>query len=399
MKTKNIETVEVLVAGGGPAGIVAGVALAAAGIDVVVLEAGTQPATDLRASTLHPPTLDYLAELGLAQELYPIGLRSPLYRYFNRQTGSCIEFDLGEIADVSEHPYRLQCEQWKLTDAGSRRIAARMRFSSRVTGAEEGDDGVYVQADTPDGPKTYHARYVIACDGASSVLRKSLGVEFDGFTYEEKFLCLSTLAPIEERLPEVCNVNYMSDPKEWLVLLRAPSAWRVLVPAPLTTPDSELVSEVKKNEVFARLLKTDEDIETLHRTIYRVHQRVAQSYRVGRIILAGDAAHLNNPLGGFGMNSAIHDVRNLVDKLTRILKRGGSEDLLDLYERQRRTVMAEFIQTQTIRNKRAMEMSAEENSGNFEADLLATSIDPVRRREYLLRQSMYTSVGREQEIV
>jgi len=109
MKTKNIETVEVLVAGGGPAGIVAGVALAAAGIDVVVLEAGTQPATDLRASTLHPPTLDYLAELGLAQELYPIGLRSPLYRYFNRQTGSCIEFDLGEIADVSEHPYRLQC--------------------------------------------------------------------------------------------------------------------------------------------------------------------------------------------------------------------------------------------------------------------------------------------------
>jgi 3-(3-hydroxy-phenyl)propionate hydroxylase len=399
MNTDHIKTVDVLVVGGGPAGIVAGVALDQAGIDVLVLEAGAAPASDLRASTLHPPTLDYLATLGLAQELYPIGLKSPLYRSFNRQTGSCIEFDLGEIADVSAHPYRLQCEQWKLTAAGVARLAGRMRFSHKVVSATQDDDGVLVEATGPDGPSTYRARYVIACDGANSVIRKALGVEFDGFTYEEKFLCLSTLAPIEQRLPEVCNVNYMSDPTEWLVLLRAPSAWRVLVPAPLSVPDAELLAEPKKNEVFKRLLRTDEPVETLHRTIYRVHQRVAKNYRVGRIILTGDAAHLNNPLGGFGMNSAIHDVRNLVDKLTRIMQGGQSEALLDLYERQRRTVMSEFIQTQSMRNKRAMEMSAEETTLNHEAELAATAADPVRRRDYLLRQSMYLSVAREREIV
>lgn len=394
-----LKPLDVLVCGGGPAGIVAGVALAAAGLDVVVLEAAAAHASDLRASTLHPPTLDYLAELGLAQDLFPIGLKSPENRYFNRRTGSCISFDLGELADFSEHPFRLQCEQWKLTTLGSRRIADRLRLSCRVTGAQQTEDGVVVQAETPDGACEYKARYVVACDGAGSVLRKTLGIGFDGFTYEEKFLCLSTLAPMHDRLPDICNVNYMADPTEWLVLLRAPSAWRVLVPAAEHIPDAELLSDRKKNEVFARLLKTDEIIETLHRTIYRVHQRVAKTYRAGRIILAGDAAHLNNPIGGFGMNSALHDIRNLCDKLVRIVKGGEPADpLLDLYERQRKTVMEEFIQAQSMRNKRAMEMSAEANAEDAEEELRRASEDPVLRRKFLMRQSMYNAVQREAEI-
>jgi 3-(3-hydroxy-phenyl)propionate hydroxylase len=391
--------IDVLVAGGGPAGIVAGVALAAAGLDVIVLEAGAACASDLRASTLHPPTLDYLAELGIAQELFPIGLKSPENRYFNRRTGACISFNFGELADISAHPFRLQCEQWKLTDVGARRIGDRLRFSRRVTGARQTDDGVVVQAETPDGVRDYEARYVIACDGAGSVLRKALGIGFEGFTYEEKFLCLSTLTAMEDRLPDICNVNYMADPTEWLVLLRAPSAWRVLVPAPEHVPDAELLSDSKKDEVFARLLKSDEKIETLHRTIYRVHQRVAKSYRVGRVILAGDAAHLNNPIGGFGMNSALHDVRNLCDKLARIIKGGEPADaMLDLYERQRRTVMQEFIQAQSMRNKRAMEMSPEQNTEDTEDELRRAAADPVLRRQFLMRQSMYSAVKREAEI-
>jgi 3-(3-hydroxy-phenyl)propionate hydroxylase len=191
----------------------------------------------------------------------------------------------------------------------------------------------------------------------------------------------------------------MADPTEWLVLLRAPSAWRVLVPAPEHVPDAELLSDSKKDEVFARLLKSDEKIETLHRTIYRVHQRVAKSYRVGRVILAGDAAHLNNPIGGFGMNSALHDVRNLCDKLARIIKGGEPADaMLDLYERQRRTVMQEFIQAQSMRNKRAMEMSPEQNTEDTEDELRRAAADPVLRRQFLMRQSMYSAVKREAEI-
>lgn len=390
---------DVVVVGGGPAGIVAGVALAQRGIDALVLEAAPELATDLRASTLHAPTLDYLAAIGLAQDLYPLGLKSPEYRYFNRARGTSIGFDMSELADVSAHPYRLQCEQWKLTGAGAHRLGARLRLGRRVVAAANDGSCVSVTAETDTGPETYRARYAIACDGANSVLRRALDIGFDGFTYEEKFLCLSTTAPVEDHLPGICNVNYMADPAEWLVLLRAPTAWRVLVPAASTADDATLLSDARKDQVFAGLLRSGTRVETRHRTIYRVHQRVARRYRAGRIILAGDAAHLNNPLGGFGMNAALHDIRNLVGKLADILCDGADPDArLDLYERQRRTVMQEFIQAQSMRNKRAMEMSPEDSLDSQESELRQAAADPVRRREYLLRQSMYRSVEREQEI-
>jgi 3-(3-hydroxy-phenyl)propionate hydroxylase len=303
---------------------------------------------------------------------------------------------------MTEHPYRLQCEQWKLTTLGCRMLrdlpAAELRFSRRVLSYQQDGDGVTVQVEAPQAIETIRGRYLIACDGANSIIRKWMGVAFDGFTYEEKFLCLSTVAPVEQTLGDICNVNYMADPEEWLVLLRAPTAWRVLVPATEAEPDAELLSDRRKDAVFARLLRTGESIETTHRTIYRMHQRVARRYREGRVVLVGDAAHLNNPLGGFGMNAALHDVRNLCGQLLAILQDDGDDALLDRYERQRRTVMQEFIQAQSIRNKQAMEMSADGKFAAAEQELQAIAADPVRRREYLLRQSMYTSVAREKEI-
>ena len=390
----------VIVAGAGPAGVVASLHLAQQGVAVVVLEGAATVAQDLRASTLHPPTLDYLRTLGLSDTLHAHGLRSPEYRYINRQSGAQISFDLSEIADVAAHPYRLQCEQWKLTMLGIERLralpCATLRFSTRVLGYTHNAAGVQVQVEGPDGPETIEGQYLLACDGAGSVIRKATGVEFDGFTWEEKFLTLSTLEPMERHLP-VCHVNYMADPKEWLVLLRAPTAWRVLVPARAEDADEDLLSDARKDAVFAGLLGPGAGIETTHRTIYRVHQRVARRYRFGRVLLVGDAAHLNNPLGGFGMNAALHDVRNLCGQILAI-RDGAPEDRLNLYERQRRTVMQEFIQAQSIRNKRTLEMSSEDAVASGERELAETAADPVRRREYLLRQSMIRAVEREHEV-
>ena len=393
---------DVIIAGAGPAGVVAALHLAQAGVRVLLLEAGPTVATDLRASTFHPPTLEYLRTLGLADDLHASGIRSPVYGYINRRTGEQIRFDMSELADITDYPYRLQCEQWKLTQLGCERLAtlpnAEIRFARRVLAYDQTADSVSVHLETPTEIEHAAARYLIGCDGANSIVRKWMGVAFDGFTYEEKFLCLSTQQPVERGLGDICNVNYMADPEEWLVLLRAPTAWRVLVPAAEATPDDELLSDARKDQVFARLLGTDENITTLHRTIYRVHQRVARTYRDRRVILAGDAAHLNNPLGGFGMNAALHDVRNLCGKLVTILHDNGDETLLDQYERQRRTVMQEFIQAQSIRNKQAIEMSATEQMDAHEQNLRAIAADPARRRDYLLRQSMYSAVAREQEI-
>jgi len=131
--------------------------------------------------------------------------------------------------------------------------------------------------------------------------------------------------------------------------------------------------------------------EIAHRTLYSVHQRVAGAYRKGRAFLAGDAAHLNNPLGGFGMNSGIHDAWNLVDKLKRIiLDKEPAEPLLGLYDRQRRTIMNEFVQTQTIANLDDMA-----DGDARQAKLAKVHADPERRRGFLLRQSMYESRTRE----
>jgi 3-(3-hydroxy-phenyl)propionate hydroxylase len=398
----NERLIDVIIAGAGPAGVVAALHLAQSGISVLLLESGATVAQDLRASTLHPPTLDYLRDLGLSDQLHAQGLRSPEYAYFNRRTGAQIRFDMSELADITDHPYRLQCEQWKLTNIGCQMLAdlphAELRFSRRVLSYEQDADGVTVHIEAPMAIEHVRGKFLIGCDGANSIVRKWMGVEFDGFTYEEKFLCLSTQMPVERGLGDICNVNYMADPEEWLVLLRAPTAWRVLVPASATATDAELLSDKRKDQVFARLLGTDEQIETSHRTIYRMHQRVARRYVDGRVVLVGDAAHLNNPLGGFGMNAALHDVRNLVGKLIPILRGEGDASLLDLYERQRRTVMQEFIQAQSIRNKQAMEMTADGQMEANERLLQSIVADPAKRRDYLLRQSMYTAVAREQEI-
>jgi 3-(3-hydroxy-phenyl)propionate hydroxylase len=393
---------EVVVAGAGPVGTVAALILARAGIKVLLLESGAACATDLRASTFHPPTLEIMKALGLSDALHAQGLVAPVYRYHNRRTGAVIGFDLSELADITDYPYRLQCEQWKLTNLATGRLlehpGAELKFSRRVTGFAQDDDGVTIHIETPTDTETVRAGYLLGCDGSNSIIRKGLAVEFEGFTYGEKFLCLSTAMPVEAYLDNICYVNYMADPEEWLVLLRAPTAWRVLVPAAEAEPDGVLLADPKKDRVFAGLLGSDMPVETLHRTIYRVHQRVARQYRFGRVILAGDAAHLNNPLGGMGMNAGIHDVWNLCPKLVEILRNGADDGLIDLYDRQRRTVMGEFIQAQTIRNKRAMEMAADEATSRAEAELAETARDPALRREYLLRQSMYRSLEREAEI-
>jgi 3-(3-hydroxy-phenyl)propionate hydroxylase len=180
------------------------------------------------------------------------------------------------------------------------------------------------------------------------------------------------------------------------VLLRVPGLWRILLPQADDASSADVLSDERKDKVFRDLLGPDApEIKTEHRTVYRVHQRVAKSFREGRVLLAGDAAHLNNPLGGFGMNSGIHDAWSLSQKLEAILLHGADADeLLDRYDRQRRTVTNSFVQTQTIANKKAMS----ENFADREAHLEMLAGDEEARRDYLLTQSMFNSLAHEASI-
>ena len=387
---------DVAIAGAGPVGTVAAYALAKAGLRVVVLEAAAGCAEDLRASTFHPSSLEMLDELGVLDELLPQGLVAPVYQYRIRQTDEVLGFDLTEIGDVTRFPFRLQAEQWKLARLLVAKLEAMpnadVRFSNRVVHFAQDDGGVTVAVETQIAIERLRARYLIACDGANSIVRKWLGVQFEGFTYPEKFLCLSTDWPLEEHFEDLAPVNYVADPDEWRVLLRVPTLWRVLVPASETISDDELRSDAVKDAVFDRLIGRGPEVSTAHRTIYRVHQRVATRYDHGRVLLIGDAAHLNNPLGGLGMNSGIHDAMNLTEKLRAILLEGGDAgELLPRFDRQRRTVMHGFVQAQTIRNKAMMESSTSKE--DYYDEMRAHCHDPDKRRAYLLRQSMFTSLA------
>lgn len=386
---------EVLIAGGGPVGSVAAYILAQAGIDVILFEAHPTGVQDLRASTIHPPTLEMLDEIGVAQTLIEQGLKAPVYQYRNRATGAVIAFDMSELADMTRFPFRLQCEQFKLAHAMSVKLAetphGRVMFGSRLTSFEQDEMGVTAHVETPTAMERYRAKYLIGCDGANSIVRKWLGIEFDGFTYPEKFLTLSTQFPIESVITDLAHVNYIADPDEWVVLLRVSDFWRVLVPASEEETDEYLLSDEKKDIIFQNLVGKV-GIETQHRTIYRVHQRVAKTYRDRRIFLAGDAAHLNNPLGGLGLNSGVHDVHNLCQKLIKVLKGHGPETILDDYESERRAVMLGFVQAQTIKNKKDMESRDVASQELRDEEMQAIANDPVRRRDFLLTQAMFKSV-------
>jgi len=397
-----MKSAKVIIIGAGPVGTFAAYCLAEYGIETLVLESESTCETDMRASTFHPSTLKYLDNLNLADELIEKGLKAPIFQYRIRSTDEVLEFNLQELDDVLDFPFRLQCEQYKfarmLAGKLDRHRHSSVLFNRKLINFSEGNNKVTLDVDHHGTSEQYQCDYLIGADGANSIVRRNLGIEFSGFTYEEKFFTLSTQKPLENYFSNLSYVNYVSDPEEWFVLLKAPSAWRILVPVPQILDDKAIKSNDYVSDIFTRVLNSCDPIETIHRTIYRVHQRVVNKMRYGRIMLAGDSAHLNNPLGGFGMNGGLHDAWNLAEKLDGIINHKKDEDLLNLYDRQRRTVMNDFIQKQTIRNKKMIEETGDANYSSEWMRMRNLHENENERRDYMLRQSMTQSLINEAAI-
>ena len=396
MKNKNV-----IIAGAGPVGMVAALKLAKSGVQVTVLEAGKVFPKDLRASTFHPPTLEMLDELGMAKELIQDGLVAPYWQFRDRVKGPIAIFDLSILSDITPFPFRVQIEQWQLVEKIYAKLInfanVEVLFEHQVIGARQDGDSIKVLTWGPDGEQTIEGNFLIASDGADSAIRKSLAIEFEGFTIPEKFWVITTPFHFEDHLENLSEINYVSDPSEWLVLLRNKAYWRVLFPMYEDRSDDELMSDVAANQQLQKLLSHDKEYEILHKSIYRVHQRVAARYRVGNIFLAGDAAHINNPLGGMGMNGGIHDAWNLVDKILESTK-NNQEDLFDLYERQRKTIAIEYVQKSTERNRKMLMASKSSDQEDRNTEWLNIINDPEKTKAYLLESSMFNALKRAAEI-
>jgi 3-(3-hydroxy-phenyl)propionate hydroxylase len=391
----------VIVVGAGPVGLTAALALSRRGIATVLLAAEPELVVELRGSTFHPPTLDLLDEFEVVPQMIEVGLKAPTWQFRDRETGPVATFDLSLLAGDTNHPYRVQCEQWKLMRFLEEKLrklpGADIRFGHAVTAVRHDDDGVTVIANTASGPVDIAGRYVVGADGAHSAVRRSLGIGFEGFTYPELFLIASTSFRFEQALTDIAYVNYIADPQEWLVLLRVPELWRVLVPAPETCDRESLLSDESVQGLLNRVVPQGEPYHIAHRSLYQVHQKVAKSFRHGRVVLAGDAAHINNPLGGMGMNGGIQDAFNLADKFKDIWA-GADDRLLDRYDRQRRTVAVEAVQQQTHRNAQIIsERDPRTRRKSLDA-MRRTAADQKAAREYLLNSSMIASLRRAADI-
>lgn len=398
----------VLVSGGGPVGLLCALLLGRAGIPVRVFDANPCLQDDPRAATTHPATLDVLAQVpGLVDDMARIGLVTPIFQFWDRPANRKIaEFDHAVLKADTRHPFVIQCEQFKTAKLLLARLEkmsnVEVLFDHGVTDVSQDSASVTVKVATPAGEQTHSGAYLIGADGGRSTVRKQAGIAFEGFTYEERFLVLTT--PFDFAANRgYCERTYIADPEEWCNCFKVsadgpPGLWRTVFPADANEDANKTLSDTDVHARMQKFFPLPGRHDIVHRNLYSIHQRVAATFAKGRVALAGDSAHVNNSIGGMGLNGGLQDAANLAGKLIELVLNGAPASLLTLYDKQRRTVTTEFVQAQTIANKKRLEArDAETRARNF-AELAESASDPKKAREFLLKTAMISMQQRAASI-
>ena len=384
----------ILIVGAGPVGLTLAWRLSQLGLDVQVFEAENRITDQLRASTFHPPTLDYFDESGITAELVEAGRITPTWQLRMQTSGERAEFDLSVLNEDTAHPYRLQCRQELL----GRALVARLpkdavHFGCPITAVAQDKDGVSITLND----EVVRGSILIGCDGAHSIVREAIGAVFEGETYPENTILVTTHFPFEDHLKELSGVNYIWKPGGTYSLLRLPDLWRIsLHPTEGQTPEMALEDSAIRVQT-REFIPQAGDIEIVEKRIYRVHRRVATHYRRNRMFIAGDAAHLNSPKGGMGMNGGIHDAWCLADLLMEVAN-GGDPDRLDKYEARRRPIACDDIVAQADKNRARMSVKNEAKRHEYLKSLQEIAANPIKSREFLLRSSMIEGLRRSEMI-
>lgn len=389
----------VAIVGAGPVGTCAALFLASRGIACVLIEAKEGPDQDLRASTFHPPTLEMLETIGLAAPLIEAGLISPHWQVRMHETGERALFDLSAIAEDTPYPFRLQCEQTKLVRLALAKArddgAVAVRTGVAVTRLTQDADGVTLVL--RDG-EMIRVAFVIGADGARSTIRQAIDAHFEGFTYPETTILATTTFPFNEHISMLSNVNYCWSDLGTFSLLRLPGLWR----CSLYADAGESIEDALEPAAIAAKLERIVPGAGAHPVdeirYYRIHQRIVERYDHGRVLLAGDAAHLNSPSGGMGMNGGIHDSWELAETLAAILLEGADLTLLGRYTRRRKSIAQEQILAQAHRNRTRMQERDPAKRRAELAALQAIAADPARCRDHLLKTSMIAGLRQAETI-
>ena len=398
----------IIVAGCGPVGAVMTLALVRQGIPVTLIEQLPDAAEDQRAATIHAPTVEMLIKLGLEREMFAQdasgGMPAPLFHFRERATGELIAvFDISLLKGEVPYAYVLQWEQYKLVHAALPHIKAsglgEVRFSTRLTGlSQTGDHVEATVANAAGDSETLRGAYLIGTDGGSSTVRRLADIAFEGFTWPERFIKIGTGFDFGTTGRGYCTRNYFSDPDEWINLFKVkgygpPGIWRGVFPVPATETDEAALSMAGIQRRLQGIHQKSGDYDIPYYALYAVHQRVAATFNKGRVLLAGDCAHVNNPIGGMGMNGGIHDAVNLADKLADVWFGRADGGVLDRYTRQRRKAQVDYVQAQTIQNKKALEEKDPVIRRGHLDELRRTSEDVALHKKFLYRSSLIDSLN------
>jgi 3-(3-hydroxy-phenyl)propionate hydroxylase len=388
----------VVISGAGPVGLVLAMRLGHMGIACTVLESAPELVRGLRASTFHPPTLDMLDEHGITAGLIAAGLIAPTWQVRMHTTGQFAEFDLSVLKGETAHPYRLQCEQWRLSELLLAHIQTNLphvqvHWGCPLIGFSQKDSLVKVQYQTPDGQlNQLDASFLVGADGGHSTVRKQLNLAFDGLTFPETTILATTRFPFHAHLRELSYINYCWSESGTFSLLRLRDLWRVSLYQDEGESIEEATSPAAVQQKMQRIWPRNEAYDVLEIRPYRIHQRVVKQYVTGRVVLVGDAAHLNSPSGGMGMNGGIHDAFNLSEKLESILHGTCGLEALALYERQRRPIAISHVLEQSGRNRARMQERDMSKRQAAMEELQRKAHDPVLHKAHLLNTSMITGL-------
>ena len=344
---------DVIVVGGGPTGFVTALGLAQAGAKVCLIEAEAGINDSPRACVYHWSMLDGLERLGIREEAERIGYTKDDYLWFVKKTGERLPYDLKILSRITRFNYNIQLGQDRLAEICQRRLEsmanAEVHWQTPFTGLSQDSEGVTVTADSRDGPIELRARWVIGADGAGSSVRKALDLSFDGMTWPERFVATNLRHDFESGgyLQSTLVVD-----DEWgavIVKITSDGLWRCTFMEDMALPEETYVDRIP--DAYAHLLPGQGGYELVQSSPYKMHQRCAQRYRVGRVMLAGDAAHVTNPTGGFGLTTGLFDSFSLWPTLAAIILEGADPALLDIWADERRQIFLEKTSPQACAYK------------------------------------------------
>ena len=398
----------VLISGGGPVGLFCALLLGRAGVPVRLFDANPCLQEDPRAATTHPATLEIMGAAGLAEEMERVGLVAPIFQFWDRPAQRLVaEFDNALLKDDTKYPYVVQCEQFKTSKIILDRIQAELTnveiiFNASVTGFTQDSTGVDLDVTIEGKSQRHRGAWLIGADGGRSTVRKAADIAFEGFTWAERFLVLTTPFDFEAGRGYSYR-SYFADPEEWCNCFKVaadgpPGLWRTVFPTDNEASEDSLMNDEAVQARLQKFFPASKPYEVVHRNLYVTHQRVASTFRKGRVLLAGDSAHVNNSIGGMGLNGGLQDADNLARKLAEVVMNGAPDSLLDLYSLQRRTVCVEFVQEQSIANKKRLETREPEARKKNLDELTRMSEDPAKARDFMLRAGMITMQRRAASI-